>query len=369
MRHTINILSLFIIFSCSTNVKTIVNNEIENILLSDFEHIPANSVIKEIEYISLESADVDQYPVYISKIVKLENKFIISDNYSKKIIVFNEKGQFISSVGKIGNGPGEYLGCHDFSVDNQGNIYVLDAHKKQILVYDSSYIYVKTTPIEYSAELIFKNDLGYILSLAPYNIENNTENKQLILVDENGKFISDIINYSDYVDDNYYIESYFREGGEVFAYNRPLNDTLNIITTQGVIKKQYVFDFGNSKVPDEKKTDVEDVYISAKYGFITNFVNVAGDNVLITFSKDGKDFTMLCNNNNKKAVLIDHLSTRYEDCLLKYPSLTIGDSVFVTSINQDSFSEVDSMQIKLPSDVKSHIDKGNITLCLVKYDF
>lgn len=63
----------------------------------------------------------------IQAIEIFNNNIYILDDESNACYVFNENGSFVKSIGKIGNGHGEYLELSDFSIDrDNGIIYLWD---------------------------------------------------------------------------------------------------------------------------------------------------------------------------------------------------------------------------------------------------
>ncbi len=59
----------------------------------------------------------------------------IADGSSNIIRVFNQKGQYVTSVGRRGRGPGEFLTIEDLAVDSENNLYVLDRILRRVTVF------------------------------------------------------------------------------------------------------------------------------------------------------------------------------------------------------------------------------------------
>ncbi|MDX9697590.1 MAG: 6-bladed beta-propeller [Bacteroidales bacterium] len=94
-----------------------IKGNIDNILQFD-------SIFSDIRIIQLETNN----ECLISNIVKVlfyEDKIYLQDKF-QKLLMFNANGRFLSSIGKKGRGPGEFLELRDFDIDNDGNIYILD---------------------------------------------------------------------------------------------------------------------------------------------------------------------------------------------------------------------------------------------------
>lgn len=90
--------------------------------------------IKNIRYIPLETTEASLIQ-NINKIIVRDSVFYLFDFLSKRILLFNERGKFIKSIDKVGQGPGEYTYPSDIDVDKEGNIYVSDYQSKNIIKY------------------------------------------------------------------------------------------------------------------------------------------------------------------------------------------------------------------------------------------
>lgn len=88
---------------------------------------------EDIKYIPLET-DSGSLMFKIKKLVKINDAYVINDY--KRIISFTSDGKFISQVGKKGRGPKEYSFANDFSVNSNGNVYILSDDEDKIYVYN-----------------------------------------------------------------------------------------------------------------------------------------------------------------------------------------------------------------------------------------
>jgi hypothetical protein len=67
---------------------------------------------------------------------------VVADMIKNKISIFSSAGEFITSVGRYGNGPGEYLLLSSVAVTAEGGLIVPDAMGGKLNFYDSSYSFV-----------------------------------------------------------------------------------------------------------------------------------------------------------------------------------------------------------------------------------
>lgn len=123
---------LLFLFSCNDKAGVEINSLVLNIDIPS-ENSPA---MKDIIYIPLEIND-NCLIGNIDKIIYRAEQFYIFDRNSKTVFVFNDKGEFLYNIQKIGNGPGEYIDPTDMDVDELGNVYIADNPTQKIIKYIS----------------------------------------------------------------------------------------------------------------------------------------------------------------------------------------------------------------------------------------
>jgi len=83
----------------------------------------------------------------LSRIVFHNEKFYIMERANNALMVYSKEGIYEKSIGKIGNGHGEYVMMSDFAIDND-SIYILDAGKHKINIYDITGDYIHSLDYE-----------------------------------------------------------------------------------------------------------------------------------------------------------------------------------------------------------------------------
>lgn len=68
--------------------------------------------------------------------ISLDNDFIFVDAIGKKVIVFDNRGNFKKFIGRIGEGPGEFQLPKSIAIDREGKIYIADNDARRINIYD-----------------------------------------------------------------------------------------------------------------------------------------------------------------------------------------------------------------------------------------
>ena len=68
--------------------------------------------------------------------VDSKNRILIADRQPPSVAVFSVDGEWLGSVGGVGEGPGEYLSVGDVDVGPSDSVYVMDIAKQILQVYD-----------------------------------------------------------------------------------------------------------------------------------------------------------------------------------------------------------------------------------------
>ena len=58
--------------------------------------------------------------------------FVVNQNNSRIDVVDRQSGKIVSSVGEIGNLPGQFNQAHSVAVDSRNNLYVVENRGRRI---------------------------------------------------------------------------------------------------------------------------------------------------------------------------------------------------------------------------------------------
>lgn len=137
------------------------------------------------------------------KIIKLETKkeallhsiaqveifqdyiFVLDNIQSRKLLVFNKNGEFISQIGRPGKGPSEYTYPWSFGInEDKANIVILDVAQNKMLVYDLyTFEPISEIQLDFSAtKFVFLED-GNIVWNGPHT------DSHILVTDEKGTII------------------------------------------------------------------------------------------------------------------------------------------------------------------------------------
>lgn len=105
-------------------------------LLTDTVRLPLSSFAEDIEIIKLDGRDtalVTQCGVTVS-----DNYILIHSGYPPTAFkLFDRKGNYLTNIGAVGQGPGEYRFVYDAQIDEKNNrVYLMPWQSDKLLVYD-----------------------------------------------------------------------------------------------------------------------------------------------------------------------------------------------------------------------------------------
>lgn len=121
----------------------------------------------------------------IGEIDKLEmddNHIVILDKRMRTVWLFGTDGKFIRRIGRLGNGPKEYVSLDDMCFDKEnGTVWIWDRVKQVMLEYDLTGELLKEVATGFSSNVFAKTKDGFWLY---YSYLKNPDNNSLILVNE-----------------------------------------------------------------------------------------------------------------------------------------------------------------------------------------
>ena len=99
----------------------------------------------------------------IEKLVKVDSLLFVLDNrLAMRVFVFDiNTGRFINSIGRTGNGPGEYVDINDFSVDTQRGVVSILSARHTVIEYDYQGNYKGKKDISFHADKMESKDGKY----------------------------------------------------------------------------------------------------------------------------------------------------------------------------------------------------------------
>ena len=115
------------------------------------------------EFIPLETGSGNLLSEMIDHAEIVNGRIFVSDKYSKSLHVYDRQGKFMTRVGSVGQGPGEYITPGYFRVDKNAGIIWVNGCATNLLAYDlDTYRYLFTKRVQFMS-WIFLADGNYAL--------------------------------------------------------------------------------------------------------------------------------------------------------------------------------------------------------------
>lgn len=177
---------------------------------------------------------------------------------SEGVLQFTDDGQFVRSLVKRGQGPGEYTAIRFIaSSEHLKQIYLMDHGK--ILTYSVDGKYVKEDKIPFCWQFTLLGDSMYV-----GYIYNNTGKKKdkLLLINQEGETVQAFPQYDQFTIGNglnYYLwgryDRYLYSFKEDAYCKEYYNDTVFMVTPEK-LQPRYILDLGKYKIPKEKRFEM-----------------------------------------------------------------------------------------------------------------
>jgi hypothetical protein len=149
--------------------------------------------------------DDENYQFYRASALAVdsEDNIYVADAGNSRIQKFNKNGNYILTIGRKGQGPGEFELPTDLEIDvTTGHIYVVDRNDlyvlggRRIQIFSSSGEYLKGFALEHSISQFFLDTDGFIFSVFSLRDEEGRKTK-IVKLNSEGKLIKECAEFSD----------------------------------------------------------------------------------------------------------------------------------------------------------------------------
>lgn len=194
------------------------------------------------------------FPLYMKKFNKVDD-ILIFDSRKPCIYIFSKDGIYLRSIGRRGQGPGEYLTIICIDIDNEDNIYIYDNANRRFSIFS------------YQGKLIGDFSFRPSLTVSSFFKFKITQNSEILinapardfyftLLKKDGKIIRDIAlikNYRKRFDLNAFLAEGFpfqdNEGNYyIFLQHLPLVKKFNA-NGELIFERNFLDDFPEYKQP------------------------------------------------------------------------------------------------------------------------
>ena len=178
MKYTVifSFIFLFSLLSCQSQ-QTILS---ESDIVVDLDNLKETNIEYYSSYfdgggiIALETTDKSLLG-QIEKMCVSNDYFFILDNSG--VLVFRKDGKYLRHISKCGSGPGEYNRLSDITIDDKNReIFLLDATKRCILVYDYENNYKRIIPLadkSFSSKFMYHDGALFFNTIGSHGLDKN----------------------------------------------------------------------------------------------------------------------------------------------------------------------------------------------------
>ncbi|MDR0603462.1 MAG: 6-bladed beta-propeller [Bacteroidales bacterium] len=280
------IIACLLLFGCKQAKDTIFSDtSFEGSEIIDIGSIDANSILKyseifeSVSFVRLETHD-SALIGSIDKIVVADNKFVILDETSAKMVfVFDNNGKFLNRIGSIGEGPEEYKRPDDIVYDKyKDELLVWSNDDKSIFQFklDGTFLGKIKTKF-WGAPIAVADTNTYLLKISSSNSHN------IVVVNEKGDILSQLFPFNKDTE-RLDVISMFAPYQNELLFTQYYNNTVFTVNKDKMKAKYYV-DFHKHNIPVSSFSDVthkelRNIIVDNDYAFIIRFMETSSHAVL-----------------------------------------------------------------------------------------
>ena len=243
---------VFMILTCTFCKRHELSKADEIHLKFKWDDIKLSDMIDTVVYVPLETNE-ESLIGEISQIFFQQNLYYVFDRQQKKVIIFDEKGRYITKLNYNGKGPCEYEYIHDIYVDEQGIIKILSVSDPiKIIEYDIANQSCSETLFRgLAGSSFYPYGDGYLFFL-PNGDERLTNRFFLFVVDSTGKVLDKWLPSHSYVGYSLMVNA-FSSYKDTILFNKHFDNHIYQILPNKDVSVRYTLNFGKYQIPDDVK--------------------------------------------------------------------------------------------------------------------
>lgn len=315
-----------------------------------------------IEYIPLEDSENCLLSTDLQVIVTSQYIFV-HDFKMKMVYRFNKAGKYLNSIGRRGQGPGEYINVFGIYADDVSQeCFLLEPYSNRINVYDYDGAFKRAIHVKAAPSKMVKLGDNYLLN---HNLMD-VNKYELTMINPQGKTIklsnregNQKIGFSLFT-------PFFFTSGESVYYKNYISEYIYSIDKDLKRQKVYWIDLGNKKInPEEKQYDLQRGDMT-KGKMVVNTMSAYKNLLFIPYAYDKGRFFAVYNTASKKLFSPGvNGKTGFIDDLTNGPLVDVPYSPYlITSLKENQLVSI----IYMTEIADSSFPDGTFKQTLDKYD-
>lgn len=252
---------------------TDIKPEVLKVLHPDETILNDNEVMDLKSSISLDSSETALLGE-VSKAFEIDHEYYLLDPIYSVIKIFDKKGIYKRSIGKIGAGPGEYTRLYDADFDTTDSTFLLYSNDGRTLnryTLQGKFMEKKTMPFYAYYFMISPNSNSYYFYIN-YNSSEVNERHNLLETDRDMKVLKKLFPYTKDEINAFAYTGKISKNKQGLLYANALEDTIYQLTATQTYPK-YIFDFESYSCPVDLKENtsmlhkilVEKAYLNSDF--------------------------------------------------------------------------------------------------------
>lgn len=186
----------------------------------------------------------------IEKIVKYKGNYYVLDKQINSILAFDGEGKFLHTIGRIGNGAGEYVALRDVIVDADANQLLMLVQPSAIHFYNLDSTFDRSMHLDAYYDGIAVDEKNIYISNSPY-VNNQQQEYSLTVIDKKTEDVRTLLPAMDEIAPycNNRGMSLTKTGNAIY-YTRRFDNRIYSLSDSGV-KTEFSVDWGKLAFPEQ----------------------------------------------------------------------------------------------------------------------
>lgn len=367
MRKECSFIIIVLLFCSCSNRK---NNAMDESIVIDVEtmsfDLDVSTLVDSISYIALNDSSNDAVFSEISKCQIFDGCIYILDfMVTKTVKVFKMNGEYLFTVGKKGNGPGEFMRVMDFDVNSSG-IYTLDRNQRKISHFSLTGAFIdERSYLEHpyvANGFAVTNNKSYILGMDKQKRYKDSSDK-LLLVDSEFHTLKSFESFSEDDTEGYLKLDAVKRCGENIVFHYPVSDLIYIFDTLGEKKEILNINLGGKNIPEKLRRNFENLENDNEnrnfvYFYDTPFVN---DRYLLSVVSYHSAQALFLLDRHKEKYFLNVYDKYYDIEKMLFP-VFVNNEIVVCYLNQDLYER--TKNVMLSTEQLDYLEEGGTILVI-----